>query len=391
MHKKVFFLLFIFTLFNPVFSDDCSTQVKSEEVNNFIIIADRSGSMHTDDALLYSMLGMGEFLKNTRKNDWVSLISFSDDVSVDQRLTQNKQLVFDQVKSLRAGGGTRLYDAIATGIQILSKKKGRKVIVFLTDGIDNSSQFTVRDLEQMNVGEDIFLYGIGLGTVDEEILKRITSISRGDFTISPSSSELENLYTKLQNSHYSVSDNLVSSGIYSITSIPSAMPVTFDGNQIGFTPIKMVAVKPGPHKVDVIFPKGEWSCSSDLMKGHTAYITARESDLPNDLILETAPTNSAVFVDDSYVGFSSMIPSKVGGTAKQLRIRGLSPGVHKIRIVPAPETGLMDDKAIEFEIQMSQEPLFIRVDVFWNQYNIMDISSAKVLKTIKVSNSFSKF
>ncbi len=389
--KKLFCLALILLLFVPSFtllSQDCGYQVENEDYNNFVLISDRSGSMNTGSALVYSMVGMGGFLREVRSTDWVSLISFSDDISVEQEFTQDVGAVYAKVKNLSAGGGTRLYDAIAKGIQMLSSREGKKVIIFLTDGIDNGSRFSVRDLEQMNVGEDVFLYGIGLGQVEEDILRRITGIAQGTFDITPSAETLQNLYASVQNTHYALADELKETGVYSVTSIPSGKRVSLDGRDVGMTPLKLLRIPPGPHTLDVAFPRGVWSCSSDLMADHTAYVTARESDLPNDLVIETAPTNAAVFIDDAYAGFSAMIPSHLGSVSDQLVIKGLTPGTHKIRILPAPDSGMTDDMAIEFDINMTNEPLFIKVEVFLSRYKILDHSTGAVIEQIKVGRGF---
>jgi len=379
-------VIFITSTF--ISAQDCAYQIENPKHNNFVLVVDRSGSMTTGSALKYAMVGVGSFLSQVKQEDYISLISFSSDIIVESDFTNNAGAIFQKVKALKAGGGTLLYDAIAKGIQMVSARDGKKVIVFLTDGADNGSKFTVRNLEQMNIGEDVFLYGIGLGNVDENILKRITSITEGTFESTPSPEELQNLYVSVQNSYYNLNEKIADTGIYSLTSVPSGYPVSVDGRNIGKTPIKLINVEPGTHTVEVAFPRGVWDCTSTLQANYTSYIKARESDLPNDLIIETAPTNAAVFVDDSYIGFSSMLPSHIGSVADQLRIRGLAPGKHTIRIVPAPDSGMLDDKAVEFELNMTKASVFIKVEVFFNKFSIINPETGAVIKQISTGGGF---
>lgn len=384
MNKFLFFLVFFILIPSLSYSMECGSQIETESYNNFVLVADRSGSM-SGSAITNAMVGIDSFLKGVQSNDYVALLTFASDVTVDENFTQNVGTVFNKVKSISVGGGTRLYDALGKAIQMLSNREGRKVIVFLTDGQDGGSNFTVRDLKQMNIVEDVFLYGIGLGKVDEHVLRNITNISHGTFEVTQSAEDLAGIYTRVCNTHYTMVGELESFGRYSITSIPSGRSVQLDGRSIGITPVRVFDVEPGRHTVEVDFRRGVWDCTSVLKAGYTCFVSAKESDLPNDLILETAPTRSAVFIDDNYIGFSSMVPSSPGRVADQLRIKGLNPGLHKIRIVPAPDFEFMSSKSVEFEINMTREPLFIKVIVLQKKYYIMDPNTAQTLEMINIS------
>ena len=45
----------------------------------------------------------------------------------------------------------RHYDAIAKAATIIHSESGARIIVFLTDGDDNSSKFKIKDIESMNL------------------------------------------------------------------------------------------------------------------------------------------------------------------------------------------------------------------------------------------------
>ena len=67
------------------------------------------------------------------------------------------------VSGLRAGGRTALWDAIAFGLDHLKQAKHRKkVLVVITDGEDNSSRLTFRDLLQRVKEEDVLIYTVGM-------------------------------------------------------------------------------------------------------------------------------------------------------------------------------------------------------------------------------------
>ena len=49
---------------------------------------------------------------------------------------------------------------------------------------------------------------------------------------------------------------------------------------------------------------------------------------------------------------------------------------------------MMDDKAVEFEIIMAKEPVFIKVEVFFNRYGILNPSTGAVIKQISTGSGF---
>ena len=103
--KLAFKIILLLSLVTPVLTAfDCGEQIETSVYNNFVLVADRSGSMNAQSALIYSMVGMGAFLKSMHAEDWVSLVTFSDDVRVDQEFTRDINSVFNKVKEISPEG-----------------------------------------------------------------------------------------------------------------------------------------------------------------------------------------------------------------------------------------------------------------------------------------------
>src|SRR3954452_13232304 len=84
---------------------------------------------------------------NAGSSDEVGLITFSNSAEVKvmpQPLSESKLQIGDFLEKMESGGGTALYDAIATGIEITDQAPGpegaKRVVVVLTDGRANKGQ-----------------------------------------------------------------------------------------------------------------------------------------------------------------------------------------------------------------------------------------------------------
>jgi VWFA-related protein len=167
-----------------------------------VLVLDTSGSMK--NALNDAQRAAATFIDNTRADDEVLIIDFSDKVKVAQGFTTDKQALRNAVRGTRARGNTALYDAIFEATQSFGGKKGRKVIIVLTDGKDDDG--TNHPLSQKKVEQAIAaanevnvpVFTIGLGaSVDETVLMKTAEQTGGRFFLSPASTDLENLYREI--------------------------------------------------------------------------------------------------------------------------------------------------------------------------------------------------
>ena len=146
------------------------------------ILIDTSGSMR-GDGIRFAKRAATDFLIRTGIQDKNLLISFSSKVFILNDFTKNKGLVRKNILSLKAGGNTSLYDAIALALKkIKDMKSPRKSIIVLTDGKDTSSKIRVEKLLELIKNSKAKIYTIGLGReINENILKRFSELSSGKY------------------------------------------------------------------------------------------------------------------------------------------------------------------------------------------------------------------
>lgn len=368
-------------------SQECSVRIPEPAANHFVLVVDRSGSM-AGQPMIDARAALRDFVSSARSADSIALISFSDSISLDQELNGSRTTLIPRIDRLQPGGGTHLYDAIAAGVRMLHGVEGQKVIVYLTDGNDNGSILSRRELEQMNIGENIFVYGVALGEVDHATIRGLSAATSGEYLTASSSGDLDNLYMRVQANHYRrVDETLSDSGAITVTSLPAGQPVLLDGREVGTTPMRIDTVTPGNHRVEVAFDRGVWTCDAPIRQGFRNVVRARESEVPVDLIIESAPTRAAVFVDGAYLGLTSMVPSRsVNGrldVSDQLRVESIPPGRHRVKLIAAPEFpmgsgGLSSSQVLEFDVTIGDRTQYVKGLIFMRQLQFGDGRTVRV-------------
>lgn len=356
----------------PLWAQNCNTLVEETvtQQNSFVLVLDKSGSMN-GSAFDAARQALSKFIDDMDSRDQAALIAFSSDVAVLSGFTSDKALLKRAVSSLSPGGQTRLYDAIARAGQMLSRVDGTRAIVYLTDGDDNGSKFSVRDIRRMNIGEGVFVYGIGLGNINHSAISGISEATGGSYRAADSYQLLSGIYSEVLRDHYASGGLYADTGSFTISSLPAGAPVKIDGRDVGITPLKLEGITPGIHPVQILFPTGIWECKAPSEAGYRNIIQARASDLPTDLYVESAPTNAAVYLDDAYVGTTAEVPSIKKGTSvdysNQLKIPAVPPGQHTLRIIAVPDMDISPSQVFEFDFTMGRSSRYVKVLIFMNQ------------------------
>ena len=96
------------------------------------------------------------FLNQLGPRDKVKIISFDDELHDWNDFTGDRAVLRASIERTKTGKGTRVYDAMQMGLDLLRPIRERKAIVLFTDGVDwhsESSTFetTVRDLDECGV------------------------------------------------------------------------------------------------------------------------------------------------------------------------------------------------------------------------------------------------
>jgi Ca-activated chloride channel homolog len=138
------------------------THFASEDVPVSIsLLFDCSSSMGYK--LQRSRAAVTEFLRTANPEDEFSLIQFADRAHVMAGFTNRVEEIQSRLLFLQARGRTALLDAIYLAIEEMKHARHmRKAIMIISDGGDNASRYSMRDIKNKVREADIQIYSIGI-------------------------------------------------------------------------------------------------------------------------------------------------------------------------------------------------------------------------------------
>jgi len=134
------------------------------------LVIDSSYSMSKEGRLQAAREASRDFLNALAPGDESMIVSFSDTVQFLQGLTADRKALTAAVDQTKAEGGTALYDAIYKTANQLERVDGRKVLVLLSDGKDESmnglepgSLHTLEEALDRALRNEVMIFAIGIG------------------------------------------------------------------------------------------------------------------------------------------------------------------------------------------------------------------------------------
>ena len=125
------------------------------------IVVDLSGSMANKIRATHT--AVNEFLKNLDPEDEEFLVTFADRPELRLPLTSDPSGIYDALAGAAPHGSTALFDAVALAIrQMRGARNQRKVLFLVSDGGDNHSRLTERELRRLVEEEDVQIHAIGI-------------------------------------------------------------------------------------------------------------------------------------------------------------------------------------------------------------------------------------
>ncbi|MCQ2261322.1 MAG: VWA domain-containing protein [Bacteroidales bacterium] len=145
-------------------------EMKVEGID-IVLTMDVSGSMLAEDFKpnrLESAKKVAADFIDGRKNDRIGLVVFSGEAFTQVPLTIDHNVLLKQLYGLKSGmikDGTALGDGLATAINRIKDSEAKsKVIILLTDGINNQGSVDPQSAAEIAAQFGIRLYTIGVGT-----------------------------------------------------------------------------------------------------------------------------------------------------------------------------------------------------------------------------------
>jgi hypothetical protein len=170
---------------------------------SIVLALDASGSMTRSAQAVQD--AASTFIRSLRPGDSLGVMLFADRAELVSELTTNRDIAGDSVKRYKAGGGTALYDAVGSALDVLSPIDGRRVVVVVSNGRDENAESTgpgsTRTWEAVISqarAVDATVYAIGLGSrVDRARLEQLAALTGGEAYLTSDVTELERQYRRI--------------------------------------------------------------------------------------------------------------------------------------------------------------------------------------------------
>ena len=209
---------------------DVSTKTKTTRGIDIIMAIDVSASMLAKDLSPNRLEALkevaAEFIKD-RPNDRIGLVEYAGESYTRTPITSDKSIILNSLKDIRYNtiieGGTAIGSGLATAVNRLKDSKAKsKVIILLTDGVNNSGFIDPKIASELAVEYGIKVYTIGLGTngtalapigidprtgdfeygrvqvdIDEALLKEIADVTGGKYFRATNNKKLEEIYGEI--------------------------------------------------------------------------------------------------------------------------------------------------------------------------------------------------
>ena len=208
---------------------DVSTKTKTTRGIDIVMAIDVSASMLAKDLLPNRLEALkkvaSQFIKG-RPNDRIGLVEYAGESYTKTPITSDKAIVLRSLKEIQYNniieGGTAIGMGLATSVNRLKDSKAKsKVIILLTDGVNNSGFIDPKIASELAVEYDIKTYTIGLGTngmalspvgilpngnfqyariqveIDEKLLKEIAKSTGGKYFRATNNKKLQEIYNEI--------------------------------------------------------------------------------------------------------------------------------------------------------------------------------------------------
>ena len=147
------------------------------------IIFDISGSMKDNANIKKAKSAIAKFLEFGNLEDEYLLITFNQKTKLVRDFSQQDSTLQNDIIFQKPGGNTSLYDAVYMGLSyVMEGTNEKKALILITDGQDNSSRYSSKEVREFAKESSVQIYSIGqLGELGYgmAIIRELVNITGG--------------------------------------------------------------------------------------------------------------------------------------------------------------------------------------------------------------------
>ncbi len=169
-----------FRLFDDKVEQTVTSFSSEDEPIALGLVFDTSGSMRT--ALPEGRRAASQFLQLADLQDEFFLVEFDSAPRLAVPLTADTGSINTEILFTKSRGSTALFDALFLAISEMRKsKKTKKAIVLFSDGGENNSRYTQKELDRLVRESDVLIYTVFVPGFDADpvLMNRIAEMTGG--------------------------------------------------------------------------------------------------------------------------------------------------------------------------------------------------------------------
>ena len=174
--------------------------LKDENSNkvSISIVMDKSGSMDGSPIENAKIAAVEAVKHMDTDNQQISIITYSDNATVNQKLSNKKETLERVINDINANGGTHISKGLIAGINEIKDEKGSRAVILMSDGRDGGSTSQMEEAVNLAIEEGICVYTVAFGDCDDVYMESIADATGGKFIKASDSTELADIYLTLQ-------------------------------------------------------------------------------------------------------------------------------------------------------------------------------------------------
>jgi len=208
---------------------EVSKRTKTNKGIDIVMAIDVSASMLARDLKpnrLEALKLVANDFVNQRPNDRIGIVVYAGESFTKTPITSDKRIVRNTISEIKWGeldGGTAIGMGLGSAVNRLKESKAKsKVIILLTDGVNNTGFVDPKTATELAVGLGIKVYTIGLGTngtasfpyakdpttgkllfrsspveIDEDLLRYIATETEGKYFRATDNTKLKAIYNEI--------------------------------------------------------------------------------------------------------------------------------------------------------------------------------------------------
>lgn len=185
--------------------------------------------------LIHAKAGVLDFIRSfDLGKDRIAVTGFAGSVEEGLPLSSDTAAMAALVRGFTATTSTALYDAVVAGLRQLENANGLRVMVVLTDGLDNASVTQLHQAVDVARAANVPIYAIGLGNASRPVLDSLAMLSGGKAYFTADARALSRIYSDISKeiqAYYELtyrSENLASLD----TTRDAALTIDFGGSSL---------------------------------------------------------------------------------------------------------------------------------------------------------------